>query len=339
MPEQSEQHPQAAKELVPIAAPESYPLRVTATLAAQLLEWRTGDTLPRATSVGWQLVYVRSGIIEETCENRRVTLHPGALLLHQPEERYAMRAVSELPPEVLRVEFYCTGTVMDALRGRWFHAEPVEQLSLGWICSMVPVVFAPPTAPGLPPARKPDPPFAANQQLAIYLENLLILLLRRSGRQRKLSTRLRRERAQNTIVESARLYFAEHIEENLSVQQLCDATGYSKYQVSEAFSARLHHGPLEEFSNMKLSYAAQLLARGATPGEVTRRLGYCSGAYFSKRFHETMGLTPSAYRRLQQGLPAKRAKPPPPKKPAAANAQQKSRQDTETSIPETAQNS
>ena len=72
-----------------------------------------------------------------------------------------------------------------------------------------------------------------------------------------------------------------------------------------------------------LEYAAQLLARGATPGEVAAQLGYCSGAYFSQKFHSATGNTPSAYRRMQQGLPARRQ-----------NKQQKDKEAPKTSIPE-----
>ena len=72
--------------------------------------------------------------------------------------------------------------------------------------------------------------------------------------------------------------------------------------------------------------AAQLLARGATPGEVAAQMGYCSGAYFSQKFRAATGNTPSAYRRMQQGLTARRP-----------NRQQKDKEAPKTSIPESDQ--
>lgn len=316
---------------------EHYPLRVTTVPAAQLVEWRTGDVLPRSSCPVWQLVYVRSGMIEEMCGTHRMRMRAGTLLIHQPEESYAMRALSDLPPEVLRIEFGCDSTVMDTLRDQRFHADPRDQLALGWVCSTVPLLFFPPEAPGAAPQRRPDPPFGTAQQLAIYLENLLIFLVRRSATTRRPTPRAMRENRMNAVVETARLYFSAHIEKKVTVDELCAATGYSKYQLNEAFQTRLHHSPLEEFSAMKLTYAAQLLARGAAPGEVAARLGYCTPAYFTKRFHAAMGCTPSAYRRVQQGLPAVRS----PKRPKAApqNLQQESKQESESSIPESAQNS
>ena len=57
---------------------------------------------------------------------------------------------------------------------------------------------------------------------------------------------------------------------------------------------------------MRIEYAAQLLPAGHPPGEVAVQMGYCSGAYFSQKFRAATGHTPSAYRRIQQGLPARR---------------------------------
>ena len=77
--------------------------------------------------------------------------------------------------------------------------------------------------------------------------------------------------------------------------------------------------------NMTL-HDAQLLARGASPGEVAAQMGYCSGAYFSQKFRAATGHTPSAYRRIQQGLPARRQ-----------NRQQKGKSESKTPIAETPQ--
>ena len=95
------------------------------------------------------------------------------------------------------------------------------------------------------------------------------------------------------------------------------------HQLQQAFRARLRRTAMEEFSAMRIEYAAQLLARGASPGEVAAQMGYCSGAYFSQKFRAATGHTPSAYRRIQQGLPAKRQ-----------NRQQKDKAESKTSIAE-----
>ena len=130
-------------------------------------------------------------------------------------------------------------------------------------------------------------------------------------------------RRQNALVEDARAFFAENLAHELKIDDICTALGCTRPQLQQAFRARLHRTAMEEFSAMRIEYAAQLLARGASPGEVAAQMGYCSGAYFSQKFRAATGHTPSAYRRIQQGLPARRQ-----------NRQQKGKSESKTPIAE-----
>ena len=179
---------------------------------------------------------------------------------------------------------------------------------------------------GEPPIVKEDLPFGVMQQFIIHLENLLILLARRCRRTKRPVARVRRERRQYVLVEDARAYFAANLTRELKVDEVCTALGCTRTQLQQAFRARLRRTAMEEFSAMRIEYAAQLLARGASPGEVAAQMGYCSGAYFSQRFRAATGHTPSAYRRIQQGLPARRQ-----------NRQQKGKPESKTPIAESLQ--
>lgn len=278
---------------------EPFPLRVEELLHASFSEWRTADTLPETVCDSWQLVYVKGGVVEEQCDERRVVLRQGGVLLHQPTETAAMRVLGELPPEVLRVDFQCRGAAMDRFRDRVFHAEPSELLLLDLLCRAVGQSFQ----QGEP---RQDAPFGALQETSLFLEETLLLLGRRAGRARKPSARALRERRHTALVGQARLYFSQHLDREVKLKEVCEACGCTRQQLQQAFRARTRHGPMEDFSRIRMEYAAQLLGRGATPGEVARQLGYCSGAYFSQRFKEATGSTPSEYRRAQQGLPSRR---------------------------------
>ena len=53
---------------------EEFPLRVEAVPAARTSEWRAEDSFPPRQTQAWQLLFVRSGTIEERCDDRRVLL-------------------------------------------------------------------------------------------------------------------------------------------------------------------------------------------------------------------------------------------------------------------------
>lgn len=305
---------------------EDFPLRVDGVTAGWAAERRPEDVIPAARTDAWQLVYVRSGTIEERCDARHVLLRAGGLLFHQPGEVFAMTTVGEVPPETLRIDFYCTGAAMDRFRGAMLHTEPAEQHDLNWLANAANELFDAAPVPGGRPVLKEELPFGAMQQFIIHLENLLILLARRCRRTKRPVARVRRERRQNALVEDARAYFAENLVHELKIDDICTALGCTRSQLQQAFRARLHRTAMEEFSAMRIEYAAQLLARGASPGEVAAQMGYCSGAYFSQKFRAATGHTPSAYRRIQQGLPARRQ-----------NRQQKGKSESKTPIAETPQ--
>lgn len=153
---------------------EDFPLRVDGVTAGWAAERRPEDVIPAARTDAWQLVYVRSGTIEERCDDRRVLLRAGGLLFHQPAETFGMRPVGEVPPDVLRLDFLCTQAGMDRFRGAVFHAEPQEQHDLNWLMDAVTEYFEPPDTLGQATVPKEEQPYGAQQQLTIHLENLLI---------------------------------------------------------------------------------------------------------------------------------------------------------------------
>ena len=218
-----------------------FPLRVEAVPAAHTSEWRADDSFPPRQTQAWQLIYVCSGTIEERCDDRRVLLRAGGLLFHQPGEVFAMTTVGEVPPETLRIDFYCTGAAMDRFRGTILHAEPTEQHDLDWLANTANTVFDAAPVRGEPPIVKEDLPFGAMQQFIIHLENLLILLARRCRRTKRPVARVRRERRQYVLVEDARAYFAANLTRELKVDELCAALGCTRPQLQHRDGGIFRH--------------------------------------------------------------------------------------------------
>lgn len=56
---------------------DDFPLRVEAVPAAHTTEWRADDSFLPSETEAWQLIFVRSGTIEERCDDRHVLLRAG----------------------------------------------------------------------------------------------------------------------------------------------------------------------------------------------------------------------------------------------------------------------
>lgn len=283
---------------------EAPTLRVGKILLAAAAEWRTGATLAERVCEGWQLVYVLDGTVEETTDGKPQLLRTGRYLFHQPLECAAMRAVGEVPPEVMRLEFEADGTLLEQFRRRSAPASAAERNCLRLLAAAVRESWSLPAEPeaGDLPARRADPPLGAERLQALYLEEFLWLLARRLGRTRRPGPRVRAEQKQVALVEGARLYFAENIDRDPPLADVCRAVGCSAPQLQQAFRARTGRTVREYFARLKIEHAGALLAQGYTPGEVARMLGYASQSYFSQRFRALTGQTPTAYRRAPKPL-------------------------------------
>lgn len=237
-----------------------------------------------------------------------------------------MTTVGEVPPETLRIDFYCTGAAMDRFRGAMLHTEPAEQHDLNWLANAANELFDAAPVPGGRPVLKEELPFGAMQQFIIHLENLLILLARRCRRTKRPVARVRRERRQNALVEDARAYFAENLAHELKIDDICTALGCTRPQLQQAFRARLHRTAMEEFSAMRIEYAAQLLARGHPPARSPRRWATAPARISARNSALPRGTRRPPTAAFSRGLPARRQ-----------NRQQKGKSESKTPIAETPQ--
>ncbi len=276
---------------------KNFPLRVEQVFSAAVQEWRVGESRPPQQCENWQLVYVLGGMIEENADGKKTALRQGQLILHPAGRTVQMRAVGEIPPEVLRLDFWCPAPELLPLGGRLLRADLEEQVYLGRMAALIPEAFLPPEPGALAAAHRPDAAFGTLQELAIRLEMLLIALVRRTGAEHRATARVRRDKAQTALLENTRVWFAQHLTEELSVEQVCRALGCTRAMLQKTFRARTKSGAMEYFAAMKLARARELLAGGASPGEVAGMLGYSSGAYFSRCFKAATGTTPHAYQR------------------------------------------
>lgn len=285
------------------SAKENPALQLQEVQAAACAEWRVGEKLPPSLCEVWMLVYVMDGVIEETTDGRPTLVRAGRVLIHQPEETWSMRAAGEVPPEVLRMAFRASGTAMDLFRDRLIRVNQAEKNVLRLLADAVRDTWQRPEQPGMEPTLRPDPPFGAPRLTQLYLEQFLWLTARRLRRGgRKPAPRTVAEQNQRAIVDAARLYFSEHIEEEPDLAEICKVLGCGRVALQQAFRVRTGLSPRGYYSCLKAERAGSLLAQGYTPGEVTRMLGYSSTSYFSQRFRALTGRTPTEYRQDPQPL-------------------------------------
>jgi AraC family transcriptional regulator, arabinose operon regulatory protein len=98
-------------------------------------------------------------------------------------------------------------------------------------------------------------------------------------------------------VDSAILYMQEHINENISLQDLSNLYNYSASRFSSLFKQKTGYAPIDYFIQMKMQKASQQLDfTTSSVKDIALSMGFDDPYYFSKRFRKIIGLSPKQYR-------------------------------------------
>lgn len=91
-------------------------------------------------------------------------------------------------------------------------------------------------------------------------------------------------------------YLFAHISEPLSVERICRDNLIGRSRLEALFLSHTGNGVIHSFSLFKISAAKQLIRRRRMNfSQIADALGYSDVPYFSRRFKQLTGVTPSQY--------------------------------------------
>jgi ABC-type Fe3+-hydroxamate transport system substrate-binding protein len=85
--------------------------------------------------------------------------------------------------------------------------------------------------------------------------------------------------------------------EDISFKEMAEAAGVSRWQFGEKFKQLTGQSPMAYLTELRISYAKRLMSdSAATVKEIANQAGFRDEYYFSRRFKQTTGMTPTQYR-------------------------------------------
>lgn len=101
----------------------------------------------------------------------------------------------------------------------------------------------------------------------------------------------------------ALLYFQEHIEDPVTVAELCRVAGVSRRWLEYAFRSMIGESPYNYMRRQKLDHARRLLTDEPDTKvyRIAQRIGFSSAKQLAKAFRREFGTTPREYRKTAQG--------------------------------------
>ena len=138
------------------------------------------------------------------------------------------------------------------------------------------------------------------QHSCIYLEqalDLVCLELLRGHSTLARITQLPRRGLPRFQVRKVIDYMRDHLAEDVSLQELADLVGMSRYHFCTAFRMATGAAPHETLTRLRLELACELLRFSRLPIiEVAYSVGYTSPSSFSAAFRRQLGISPREYR-------------------------------------------
>lgn len=247
----------------------------------------------------WEFLYVDKGQVEVMADTEGYQLQQGEMIFHKPNEFHSVWANGKIAPNLIVASFVCNSPAMKFFENKILKAGEEEKNILANLIRERTHCFNKRLNEFITVRdKRPDEPFGAQQLIKIYLELLLITLIRNNTaikKQERISS-LTRRRAEDDLVNRMICFMKQNIEKNLTVDDFCKEFSLSRTRIKSLFKDRMQTGIIQYFRRMKIERAKELIREeNYNFSEIAERLGFSSVHYFSHVFKKITDMTPSEY--------------------------------------------
>jgi AraC-like DNA-binding protein len=266
----------------------------------------------------WEFLYMDKGEAEFTIADRKLVVKQGELVFYSPNEFHAMRANRRVAPNVLIICFECRSEAMNYFHSKKFKLNDEEQMLLSGMLREGGNAFdvGKPRNSGI--KSKVPRIFGAEQLVKLYLEMLLLMLVRKQSGivtevslsldETNLAVKPHDTRDSANLSSSAKLktdadicgslkeLLHAHVSEQLKLDDISRKLNISKTRLKAIFKRETGITILEYHNRLKIDRAKTYIREeNMNYTQIAEALGYSSIHYFSRHFKQNTDMTPSEY--------------------------------------------
>ncbi|RKP52927.1 response regulator [Cohnella endophytica] len=104
------------------------------------------------------------------------------------------------------------------------------------------------------------------------------------------------QQPKSSAVERARAYIVQHVNRDLSLQEVAEHVGMNAAYLSVLFKEETGETYIKFLTRYRMELAKMLLRKGLKVNEVSERIGYHTYRHFSEVFKKSTGTTPGQFR-------------------------------------------
>lgn len=237
----------------------------------------------------WEMVCVLDGRVTATADERVHALSGGMLIFHKPLEFHRIWASEGTEPHLLITSFAASGEGMAAFQNGLFLLDQQQIREITELNHRFRRVIELGKAGG----DTKEYVWEASQAAALF-ERFMLALAGGGGR-------LEEAAPYATDYRKIVQYLNAHCHENLTLERIARACGFSVSSLKRIFRMYNDQGVMRYFNTIKIRCALKMLEEGKSIQEISDRLGYSSPAYFHVVFKRETGMTPRSYTGRKKG--------------------------------------
>ena len=246
----------------------------------------------------WEMVYVDSGMVKITQDGEETILSQGEIAFHKPNEFHSLKSYKS-SPNIVVISFVCKSDAM-----RYFEKfktalhKDLKPFIASIISEAEDAYVIPKNDTSLKKLVKKDGRAIGSEQLIkIYLEQLLILLIRKLTEKNKFTLFPSKRSMETHLVSEIKKYIKEHLYEKVRVEDICKTFGYSKSYLSYLFKEQCSVSLARYYNECQIEEAKRLIREGNRNfSQISAMLNFDNPQYFARVFKRISGLTPSEFK-------------------------------------------
>ena len=275
-------------------------IEINKIITIHYFEYMSDYNFPGETHDFWEFLCVDKGEVEVCAGNIHHTLKKGEIIFHKPDEFHTVKANGTIAPNLVVISFECHSPCMKYFENLLTSIGEQERNLLAQIIYEAKHCIANPLDdPGTTEMlRRETAPFGSEQLIKLYLETLLILMIRQmdEGTLSAPAIKSIKQKNDSLIYNRITTYLEEHICERLTIETICQDNLIGRSQLQKLFREQTHCGVIDYFSHLKIELAKQLIRENHHNfTQISEFIGYTSIHYFSRQFKKITGMTTSEY--------------------------------------------
>ncbi len=252
---------------------------ITGFFSAYKFDWDEKYAYKGECHTPWEIVFVKSGSVECTEDERVYALNKNDIIIHAPMEFHSIRSLKS-SPSVMVASFFVNGKLPNEITNGVFSLNEGYSKEFTEIFERIYTFYH--------TGSKND---YSGQEVASRLSALLIRLGNKTAEENLSMS--------PSALEYRRIatFMADNVSNNLSLEQIASACSISVSYIKLLFKKYASISPMNFYANLRIQSAINMMKSGLSASEIAYTMNFSSPNYFSVFFKKHTGEVPSQYRK------------------------------------------